>query len=122
MNEIPKEIQVSAGEELVLQVSAKGIQIYLCQRDAGGKLAWVLKGPEAELYDTEGRPVGRHYAGPTWKLRDGSEVTAQLKAKVEAPAPGAIPWLLLSVTGHAGNGQLSGVTAIQRVNTEGGRP
>jgi uncharacterized protein DUF3455 len=121
-NGIPKEIQVAEGEKLLLLVSAKGIQIYICQTDAGGKPAWVLKGPEAELYDPEGRPVGRHYAGPTWKLRDGSEVKGQVKAQVNAPVAGAIPWLLLGATSHDGIGLLSGVTAIQRINTTGGRP
>jgi hypothetical protein len=41
-------------------------------------------------------------------------------AKVDAPAGGTIPWLLLTVTGHTGSGALSGVTTIQRINTAGG--
>jgi len=37
-------------------------------------------------------------------------------------ATAAIPWLLLSVTAHSGSGIFSRVTAIQRVNTDGGQP
>jgi hypothetical protein len=43
-----------------------------------------------------------------------------MAAKVDAPGAGAIPWLLVTVTGHSGSGKLSGVTSIQRVNTVGG--
>jgi hypothetical protein len=43
-----------------------------------------------------------------------------MAAKADAPDPTAIPWLLITVTGHSGSGKLSGVTSIQRVNTVGG--
>lgn len=44
-------------------------------------------------------------------------------AKVEqapAPAPGAVPWLLLRATSTSGSGLFSAVTFIQRVDTQGG--
>jgi hypothetical protein len=44
----------------------------------------------------------------------------KMVAKADAPDPKAIPWLLVTVTGHSGSGKLSGVTSIQRVNTVGG--
>jgi hypothetical protein len=47
-------------------------------------------------------------------------VAKQDAPKVEAPAPQAIPWLLLSATGHSGEGILSRVSSIQRIHTEGG--
>jgi uncharacterized protein DUF3455 len=34
----------------------------------------------------------------------------------------SIPWLLVSVTGHSGEGVLGRVTSIQRVQTRGGLP
>jgi Protein of unknown function (DUF3455) len=44
--------------------------------------------------------------------------------KVVARAPGAtpkdIPWLKLEITERRGGGVLSGVTTVQRVNTQGG--
>ncbi len=99
---------------------ATGFQIYVCRPGADGKPAWALKAPEAELFDEQGKPMGKHFGGPTWQLNDGSQVTGKMAAKADAPDLKAIPWLLLTVTGHSGSGKLSGVTSIQRVNTAGG--
>src|SRR5262249_15911737 len=41
-------------------------------------------------------------------------------ANVAGQTPGDIPWLKLEVTAHRGNGSLSGVTTVQRINTRGG--
>jgi Protein of unknown function (DUF3455) len=101
-------------------VRATGFQIYVCRPDANGKPAWTLKAPDAELFDEQGKPIGKHFGGPTWQLNDGSQVTGKMAAKADAPDPRAIPWLLVTVTGHSGNGKLSGVTSIQRVNTVAG--
>jgi Protein of unknown function (DUF3455) len=120
---IPREIQLPDGAELVLRAHAAGVQIYVCQEGADGKLVWTPKGPEATLYDEEGAAIGSHSHGPTWKHNDGSEITARAVARVNAPdATAAIPWLLLSVTSHSGSGAFSRITAIQRINTDGGQP
>jgi hypothetical protein len=117
---VPHAIQASAGEELVLVARASGFQIYVCRPDAEGKPAWVLKAPEAQLFDQQGNSIGRHFGGPTWQHNDGSQITARLAAKADAPQAGTIPWLLLTVTGQTGSGALNGVTTIQRINTAGG--
>lgn len=120
---IPREIQLPDGAELLLRAHASGVQIYVCQEGKDGKLVWTLKGPQATLYDEEGAVIGTHSVGPVWKHKDGSEITARAVARVNAPdATAAIPWLLMSVTGHAGNGAFSRVGAVQRVNTDGGQP
>jgi hypothetical protein len=118
---VPSKIQVPDGAELVLQAHASGFQIYVCREAADGTFAWTLKGPEAALYDQGGAVIGKHYAGPSWKHNDGSEVTARAVARVDSPDADAIPWLLLSVTSHVGNGALSRVTSIQRIQTAGGQ-
>lgn len=59
---------------------------------------------------------------PTWKYRDGSEVTAKVIAREDSPDADSIPWLLLSAIGHSGNGVLAPVTTIQRLHTKGGQP
>jgi hypothetical protein len=45
--------------------------------------------------------------------------------KAAGNAPGAtpndIPWLKLSVVSSRGSGTLTGVTTVQRINTQGGR-
>jgi hypothetical protein len=119
--DVPEKIKAPAGEEVVLQLGASGSQIYVCQAGADGKYAWTLKAPEAELRNQQGSVAGRHYAGPTWKLNDGSEVVGKAVARADAPDADSIPWLLVAATGHTGDGALSRVTSIQRVHTHGGQ-
>ena len=119
---VPDAIQVPAGEELVFMARATGFQIYVCRPDAEGKPAWTLKAPEAELFDEQGKVIGKHFGGPTWQLNDGSQITGKMAAKVDAPDARAIPWLLVTVTSNSGNGALRRVTTIQRVNTVSGLP
>jgi Protein of unknown function (DUF3455) len=120
--DVPDKIKAPSGEEVVVQVHASGSQIYVCQLGTDGKLAWTLKAPEAELRDQRGATIGRHYAGPTWKDNDGSEVTGKAVARVESPDSDSIPWLLVTATGHSGEGVFSRVTSIQRIHTKGGLP
>jgi Protein of unknown function (DUF3455) len=114
----PEAIAVT-GETLVATIHAEGAQVYECKADAGGKLVWQFREPIATLV-VSGKTVGRHYAGPNWELDDGSAVVG----KVAGRAPGAtvkdIPLLKLEVASQRGNGQLTGVTTIQRLNTKGG--
>jgi hypothetical protein len=117
---VPDSIQAPPGEELVFVAHARGFQIYVCRPNADGKPAWTLKGPEAELFDEQGKSIGKHFGGPTWQLNDGGQVTGKMAAKVDAPDPKAIPWLLVTVTGNSGSGALRGATSIQRVNTVAG--
>ncbi|HEY5027555.1 MAG TPA: DUF3455 domain-containing protein [Candidatus Angelobacter sp.] len=117
---VPDSIQAPAGEDLVFMASARGFQIYVCRPDADGRPAWTLKVPEAGLFDEQGKLIGKHFGGPTWQLNDGSQITGKMAAKVDAPDPRAIPWLLVTVTANSGSGALSGVTSIQRVNTVAG--
>ena len=119
---VPDKIKAAPAELVVLRAHASGSQIYVCQLGAEDKPAWTLKAPEAELQDQHGTRIGRHYAGPTWKLDDGSEVTGKAVARVDSPDPDSIPWLLLSATGHSGSGILMHISSIQRINTRGGQP
>ena len=120
--DVPDTIAVPAGEEVVLYAHATGSQIYTCQSAADGKFAWTLKAPEAELHDRKDKVIGSHSAGPTWKLKDGSEVTGKAAAKVDSLDGESIPWLLVNVVGNNGKGLLPSVTTIQRVHTHGGMP
>jgi hypothetical protein len=119
--DVPDKLAAPATEEVVLRARATGFQIYVCQAGSDQKLVWILKAPEADLFDGDGKSIGHHYAGPTWKHSDGSEVTGKVAARQDSPDADAIPWLLLSATGHSGSGMLSRVTTIQRINTKGGQ-
>ncbi len=119
--DVPEAIQAPAGEEVVVYAHASGSQIYTCQATADGKFNWTLKAPEADLLDRKDKVMGQHSAGPTWKLKDGSEVTGKAVAHVDALDAESIPWLLVKVVNHAGTGALSSVDTIQRVHTHGGQ-
>jgi hypothetical protein len=120
--DVPDAIAVPAGAQPVLFVHASGSQIYACQASAEGKFTWTLKAPDAELKDRKNKAIGQHSAGPTWTLKDGSEVTGKAAAHVDSLDPDSIPWLLVNVTSNNGKGQLANVTTIQRVHTHGGKP
>jgi len=120
--DVPDAIAVPAGLDPVLFVHASGSQIYTCQAGADGKFSWMLKAPEADLKDRKDKVVGEHSAGPTWKLKDGSEVTGKATAHVNSLDPDSVPWLLVSVASNNGKGLLANVTTIQRVHTHGGMP
>jgi len=113
---IPENLRPGASESLKRIISAKGVQIYECRDQK-----WVFVAPEADLYDERGNLVGRHYAGPKWEaIGDGSKVVGTVKSRADAPAAGAIPWLLLGTKSVGGSGYFSDVTSIQRVATAGG--
>jgi hypothetical protein len=116
----PKELQPPASEQLLLQVHAKGDQIYTCKAD-GGQFAWTLKAPDAQLFYKDGKPFGKHFAGPSWEASDGSSVTGKATANASSPDADSIPWLLVTVVSRNGDGKLARVTSIQRVNTKGGK-
>ena len=118
--DVPDSLKAPAGEEVILVGHATGVQIYACQASTNPPFAWVFKAPEADLTDSSGKQIIHHFAGPTWKHIDGSEVVGKVAAKQDAPNPGAIPWLLLTATSHTGQGVLRRVTSIQRIHTEGG--
>jgi hypothetical protein len=118
--QVPQQLQPPAGEHLRLQVSAKGDQVYTCKNDTG-KIAWVLKAPDAQLFDKDGKQFGKHFAGPSWEANDGSRITGKAVANAPSPDANSIPWLLVTVVGHEGGGDLSPVTSIQRLNTKGGK-
>src|SRR5437016_14645044 len=50
-----------------LEVAAKGVQIYTCAAADGGTWRWNFRAPEAELADTSGKTIGKHFGGPTWE-------------------------------------------------------
>ncbi|MDZ8189172.1 MAG: DUF3455 domain-containing protein [Nostoc sp. ChiSLP02] len=120
-SQVPKNLQVPPGQSLLLKASAKGSQIYVCKAksDNPNSFEWTLKAPDAVLFNEQGQQIGKHYAGPTWELNDGTKVVAQ--AKANAPQANTIPWLLLSERSHQGNGILNKVNWIQRLNTVGGK-
>jgi hypothetical protein len=121
-DEIPESLRAPVGQVLALAARASGVQIYECKaaKDDPSQFSWTLKGPEADLKDFSGKPVGKHYAGPTWEATDGSKVVGELVAKRDAPDSAAIPWLLLRAKSTSGSGIFAAIASIQRLQTSGG--
>jgi uncharacterized protein DUF3455 len=129
---IPDGIAAPPGTTLKLKLHGLGAQVYTCTAQAasadGGAdaaattYAWVLKGPDAKLYDQDNTQQGTHTVGPTWTSTDTSSILGAKLNGVNAPAAGSIQWLLLKVASHAGSGTgvFANVTYVQRLNTSAG--
>lgn len=111
---LPDSIDVPKSDAvLMLKAQGKGDQIYECVEGN-----WMLIGPDARLFNDQGTVIGRHYAGPTWQLKDGSLVTGKAIAKTTPADAQSAPWLLLEAS--SGTGEFQAVTFIQRRDTHGG--
>jgi hypothetical protein len=141
---VPAEIQLPAGNTSFLSAHAEGTQNYICLPSATG-YSWTFLGPQATLFvkfkwinGEIKHQITTHFLSPnpaegglprpTWQSSlDTSAVWAKGLASSRDPnyvAPGAIPWLLLEVTGTrpgpAGGRLLTDATFLHRVNTAGG--
>ena len=113
-------ISLPENSAIVLAVAAEGIQTYESKPKPGGGFQWSLKAPEAELKSASGELVGKHGAGPTWTLNDGSSIVGDLPPLKNVADSGTIPWLLIAVKSKSGSGILEKVDYVMRVATEGG--
>jgi hypothetical protein len=118
---LPAPVQVPPGHALRLWSIGKGEIRYACRQraGAGGGYAWVSGASTARLYDVYLREIGWSFDGPTWKSVDGSRVMGRALAAAPAGA-GHLPLQLLRAAGASGQGTMSGVSYIQRLNTRGG--
>jgi hypothetical protein len=116
--DLPENIEIKDATTIAT-VHAEGVQIYECKTGSDNKMSWQFREPLATLLQ-DGTTIGRHFAGPGWEFTDGSTI----KGKVASQAPGAtqndIALLRLDVVEHRGDGVLSKVTAVQRLDTKGG--
>ena len=108
------------GETAIFKLHAEGAQVYECKSGTDGALTWAFREPIATLFQ-DGKTVGRHYAGPTWEVNDGSAIVGQVAGTSPGSVAMDIPWLKLTVTSKRGTGALGPVTTVQRINTVGGR-
>ncbi len=103
-----------------LQLTGRGTQIYIC-RNNSGKYGWTLEGPDATLYDTSGKMVGRHYFGPHWQANDGSTIKGTvLESNASPQGPRNVSWLILSAVVQKGDGIFGRVSFVTRTDTKGG--
>lgn len=118
---LPEAVRVPAGhKQSGYTVTSGGEITYECRtkKDAPDQFAWAFVAPVAALNEG-GKAVGKYYAGPTWEYNDGSKFTGKQVAVAPGEA-GAIPLQLVKADPSSGNGALSNVTYVQRLNTKGG--
>lgn len=113
-------IKVPSDREPVLQLSARGVQIFRCEK-RDSELNWVFRQPDAELFDAGGKLAARHGASFSFEHVDGSRLLSTVAAYDEAPKATDLRWLLFT-TRSFGKGAFDGVTHVQRVNTQAGMP
>lgn len=120
--EAPAAVTVPAGHKVVMMTTGVGDLTYECRAKAGAANAWewVFTGPDAMLYDMNKKMVGKYYGGPTWEAADGSKIGGKQLAVAPSPNAGSIPLQLVQTTLAMGNGAMTGVSYIQRLNTMGG--
>ena len=107
--------------QLLTILEGRGDQIYTCAA-AAGTYTWTFKAPEAKLFNlATGKQQGRHDAGPTWTLDDGSAIRGTALQKKAGDTPTDVPWLLLQATALSSTqGTLTPVSYVRRYNTHGG--
>jgi hypothetical protein len=118
---LTSKIAASADEEPAFMLHAEGDHVFECKPLPGDpdRFAWVFSAPEATLYDA-GTPVARHTAQNMFEaIADRSAVSGTIRARQDG-GPNNLPWLLLRGQAMPDAGLFSGVTSLQRVNTEGG--
>ncbi|CAN5501588.1 DUF3455 domain-containing protein [soil metagenome] len=117
----PAAVTVPAGNKMVMSALGVGDLTYECRAKANAAdgFEWAFVGPVAVLCDGQKAAVGKYYSGPTWESNDGSKVTGKQIA-VAPNKPGSIPLQLVQANPATGNGAMTGITYIQRLNTEGG--
>jgi Protein of unknown function (DUF3455) len=118
---LPEAIRVPAGHTQALFTVGKGELSYECRekKDMAGAFEWAFAGPVATLTDAGGKVVGKYYGGPTWESVDGSKVTGKQVA-VSPNKPDSIPLQLVKANPAMGQGEMTGISYIQRLNTQGG--
>lgn len=136
---VPANLVVDAAYEPFLIGHATGTQNYVCLPQGAG-YAFVLFTPQATLFKKSGKQLTTHFFSPNpdengtvraaWQhSRDSSTVWGKVvpgnaSSDPAFVAPGAIPWLLVTVVGDeeglGGGEALTDAKFIHRVNTAGG--
>lgn len=118
--QLPAALKPPAGLSVYIEAAAKGVQIYTCGKNDSGAWAWNFRAPEANLVDAQQKPLGKHYAGPSWEDLQGGKVVGAAKASAPAQSASSVPWLLLDIKSREGSGPFTQAQAVLRIATNGG--
>ena len=125
---IPEILKVPAGNKLVLQTYATGVQIYQVKRSTvdTNSFSWVGVAPLATVYAKPDftNQLALHYAGPSWEFTKGQfkgEKVVGVKEQGITVDLTAVQWLRLKAVDSLSSPG-NKITYIQRVCTSGGLP
>jgi len=120
---------------VLFTTAGRGVLVYTARPIAGApaQIEWVESGAQEYLVDDvglqpnmgfEGRgdTLGTRQGGGVWQVKDGSTLTTEVTASVDAPVRGAASWLLMTARAGPREGLLSDVSYVQRIATVGGGP
>jgi hypothetical protein len=117
---LPDVLRPPKEQVLLLRMHGRGDATYTCLSVAN-KSVWRFKGPAVQLFSENGEPLARHFAGHTWEANDGSRLVTKALVAIPSPDPASIPWRLATVISGGGEGMLTPVASILRLNTKGGQ-
>lgn len=109
----------ASSRQVLATFHAEGVQIYECKAGPAGKATWTFREPLATLIEN-GKTVGRHFAGPSWELDEGSLVRGHLAQSLPGATLSDVPILNLDVVRHDRAGRLDGATKVYRIHTRSG--
>ena len=131
---VPDNLVVSSDYKLTLAGHAVGTQNYICAVTPAGVVDWLFIGPQATVFDTDGRQIMTHFLSKnpwdadalqaTWQHSGDTSAAWAVRVDGATVDPTAIDWLLLDVRGSqpgpSGGDKLDDTQFIQRVHTVGG--
>jgi hypothetical protein len=115
------EIRLPANVQQVLQLRAKGVQVFRCERIGTANYEWRFQRPQARLFDSKGKAVATHGAHFSFKHSDGSRLAARIIAYEDEPNATDLRPVLMAATA-SGKGAFAQVTHVRRIETHGGLP
>ncbi len=120
---VANALRPGSGEVPAFALRANGVQVYHCSPlpSDPNVFTWVLTAPEATLYDGNRSVASWTSPNEFDALNDRSSVSAIVRT-MQSASRDDMPWALLHAIPAGDSGIFSGVTSIQRVNTQGGAP
>jgi hypothetical protein len=132
--EVPDNLVVSSDYKLTLAGHAIGTQNYICGVTLAGAVDWIFIGPQATVFDADGRQIMTHFLSKdpwdadalqaTWQHSGDTSAAWAVRRDGATGGTDAIDWLLLDVRGSqpgpSGGQKLDDTKFIQRVHTVGG--
>ena len=113
-------LRASAAEEAAFVLSAEGAHVFQCRPvDGNGRWGWVFTAPDATLYEGS-RTVGTLQVPNLWESTSDRSSVAGVVRATQSAGSSNLPWAALDAHPIGASGMFTGVTSIQRVNTQGG--